>query len=266
MKKPFFLLFAATLLFSCGLSIVNPSEVLSEEIDSSNTTSEKEEVTSITTSSEIITSIEYSSVEENTSIPETSEVTCEIDTYWNPTYFVAEKGYIYCDFNCAVDWDMVYMYAWNAVGTGLDTSCTIWPGAQMTKDEITGYFKCYIGDDIMAANIILSNGEENKTETLAYYSHAPLLVFIDNSLNYKWLNINHEEPFSEWLISINMIDFIELEDWSNGTSHPELPTGSEDLTISSSGTPIGSYSLNTGKFYHNIDTTTGEPIATWRIY
>ena len=67
-------------------------------------------------------------------------------------------------------------------------------------------------------------------------------------------------------VSISMLDLTSLEGWTNGTSHPELPTGTEDLTITSSGTPVGSYGLNTGKFYCGTDNKTGEAYANWRIY
>ena len=65
--------------------------------------------------------------------------------------------------------------------------------------------------------------------------------------------------------SISMLDLTSLEGWANGTSHPELPTGTEDLTITSSGTPVGSYGLNTGKFYCGTDSK-GVTYANWRIY
>ena len=67
-------------------------------------------------------------------------------------------------------------------------------------------------------------------------------------------------------VSISMFDLTSLEGWANGTSHPELPTGTEDLTITSSGTPVGDYGLNTGKFYCGTDSKTGEEYANWRIY
>lgn len=67
-------------------------------------------------------------------------------------------------------------------------------------------------------------------------------------------------------VSISMFDLTSLEGWANGTSHPELPTGTKDLTITSSGTPVGDYGLNTGKFYCGTDSKTGEEYANWRIY
>ena len=67
-------------------------------------------------------------------------------------------------------------------------------------------------------------------------------------------------------VSISMFDLTSLEGWTNGTSHPELPTGTEDLTITSSGTPVGDHALNTGKFYCGTDSKTGEAYANWRIY
>ena len=67
-------------------------------------------------------------------------------------------------------------------------------------------------------------------------------------------------------VSISMFDLTSLEGWTSGTSHPELPTETEDLTITSSGTPVGSYGLNTGKFYCGTDNKTGEAYANWRIY
>ena len=67
-------------------------------------------------------------------------------------------------------------------------------------------------------------------------------------------------------VSISMFDLTSLEGWTNGTSHPELPTGTEDLTIISSGTPVGDHGLNTGKFYCGTDSQTGEAYANWRIY
>ena len=67
-------------------------------------------------------------------------------------------------------------------------------------------------------------------------------------------------------ISISMFDLTSLEGWTNGTAHPELPTETEDLTITSSGTPVGKYGLNTGKFYCGTDSQTGEAYANWRIY
>ena len=67
-------------------------------------------------------------------------------------------------------------------------------------------------------------------------------------------------------VSISMLDLTSLAGWTDGTSHPELPTGTEDLTITSSGTPVGSYGLNTGKFYCGTDNKTGEAYANWRIY
>lgn len=67
-------------------------------------------------------------------------------------------------------------------------------------------------------------------------------------------------------VSISMLDLTSLEGWTNETSHPELPTGTEDLTITSSGTSVGSYALNTGKFYCGTDSKTGEAYANWRIY
>ena len=67
-------------------------------------------------------------------------------------------------------------------------------------------------------------------------------------------------------VSISMLDLTSLEGWTNGTSHPELPTETEDLTITSSGTPVGKYGLNTGKFYCGTDSQTGEAYANWRIY
>ena len=66
-------------------------------------------------------------------------------------------------------------------------------------------------------------------------------------------------------VSISMLDLTSLEGWTNETSHPELPTGTEDLTITSSGTPVGSYGLNTGKFYCGTDSK-GVTYANWRIY
>ena len=66
--------------------------------------------------------------------------------------------------------------------------------------------------------------------------------------------------------SISMLDLTSLEGWANGTSHPELPTGTEELTITSSGTPVGDYGVNTGKFYCGTDSQTGEAYANWRIY
>ena len=67
-------------------------------------------------------------------------------------------------------------------------------------------------------------------------------------------------------VSISMFDLTSLEGWGNGTSHPELPTETEDLTITSSGTPVGEHDLNTGKFYCGTDSKTGEAYANWRIY
>ena len=67
-------------------------------------------------------------------------------------------------------------------------------------------------------------------------------------------------------VSISMFDLTSLEGWTSGTSHPELPTETEDLTITSSGTPVGDYGLNTGKFYCGTDSKTGEAYANWRIY
>ena len=67
-------------------------------------------------------------------------------------------------------------------------------------------------------------------------------------------------------VSISMLDLTSLEGWTNGTSHPELPTETEDLTITSSGTPVGDHGLNTGKFYCGTDSQTGEAYANWRIY
>ena len=67
-------------------------------------------------------------------------------------------------------------------------------------------------------------------------------------------------------VSISMFDLTSLEGWTSGTSHPELPTGTEDLKIISSGTPVGKYGLNTGKFYCGTDSQTGEAYANWRIY
>ena len=67
-------------------------------------------------------------------------------------------------------------------------------------------------------------------------------------------------------VSISMFDLTSLEGWTSGTSHPELPTGTEDLKIISSGTPVGKYGLNTGKFYCGTDSKTGEAYANWRIY
>ena len=67
-------------------------------------------------------------------------------------------------------------------------------------------------------------------------------------------------------VSISMLDLTSLEGWTNGTAHPELPTETEDLTITSSGTPVGDYGLNTGKFYCGTDSQTGEAYANWRIY
>ena len=66
-------------------------------------------------------------------------------------------------------------------------------------------------------------------------------------------------------VSISMLDLTSLEGWTSGTSHPELPTETEDLTITSSGTPVGSYGLNTGKFYCGTDSK-GVTYANWRIY
>ena len=65
--------------------------------------------------------------------------------------------------------------------------------------------------------------------------------------------------------SISMLDLTSLEGWANGTSHPELPTGTEELTITSSGTPVGDYGVNTGKFYCGTDSK-GVTYANWRIY
>ena len=67
-------------------------------------------------------------------------------------------------------------------------------------------------------------------------------------------------------VSISMFDLTSLEGWTNQTAHPELPTGTEDLTIISSGTPVGEHGLNTGKFYCGTDSKTGEAYANWRIY
>ena len=67
-------------------------------------------------------------------------------------------------------------------------------------------------------------------------------------------------------VSISMFDLTSLEGWTSGTSHPELPIETEDLTITSSGTPVGDYGLNTGKFYCGTDSKTGEAYANWRIY
>ena len=67
-------------------------------------------------------------------------------------------------------------------------------------------------------------------------------------------------------VSISMLDLTLLEGWTSGTSHPELPTETEDLTITSSGTPVGDHGLNTGKFYCGTDSQTGEAYANWRIY
>ena len=67
-------------------------------------------------------------------------------------------------------------------------------------------------------------------------------------------------------VSISMLDLTSLEGWTNGTAHPELPTETEDLTITSSGTPVGEHGLNTGKFYCGTDSKTGEAYANWRIY
>lgn len=67
-------------------------------------------------------------------------------------------------------------------------------------------------------------------------------------------------------VSISMLDLTSLEGWTNQTAHPELPTETEDLTITSSGTPVGKYGLNTGKFYCGTDSQTGEAYANWRIY
>ena len=67
-------------------------------------------------------------------------------------------------------------------------------------------------------------------------------------------------------VSISMFDLTSLEGWTSGTSHPELPTETEDLTITSSGTPVGTFGLNTGKFYSGTDSKTGEAYANWRIY
>ena len=67
-------------------------------------------------------------------------------------------------------------------------------------------------------------------------------------------------------VSISMLDLTSLEGWTNGTAHPELPTETEDLTIISSGTPVGDHGLNTGKFYCGTDNKTGEAYANWRIY
>ena len=66
-------------------------------------------------------------------------------------------------------------------------------------------------------------------------------------------------------VSISMFDLTSLEGWTSGTSHPELPTGTEDLKIISSGTPVGKYGLNTGKFYCGTDSK-GVTYANWRIY
>ena len=67
-------------------------------------------------------------------------------------------------------------------------------------------------------------------------------------------------------VSISMFDLTSLEGWTSGTSHPELPIETEDLTITSSGTPVGDYGVNTGKFYCGTDSQTGEAYANWRIY
>lgn len=237
-KKLLFLGIAATLLFSCGGKTPASSEA--------------------PVSSEAATSAPASS-EEATSTPVTSEDVCSIKTSWDDTSYVAEEGYVYCDLNCASDWENVNVYAWNANAT-LETACTQWPGAAMTKDETTGYYKFFLGEGVTDSNVIFNNGTA-QTNDLVYSSDAPLCVFMGGvPCKYNWLDINHKEVAKEETVSIDMLSFVGTEGWDNGTAHLEMPTGTDDLTITASGTPVGSYGLNTGKFY------CGEGYANWRIY
>ena len=89
-----------------------------------------------------------------------------------------------------------------------------------------------------------------------------------------YLNANYDEfepeTLQERIGTINVFlsevnfdpEFIQLF-----TTQSEMELDEpEDLTIISSGTPVGEHDLNTGKFYCGTDSKTGEAYANWRIY
>ena len=66
-----------------------------------------------------------------------------------------------------------------------------------------------------------------------------------------------EIPEGALTASVSMADYAAANSWANGTRYGEVVI-SEGFTVTATGTPVGDYDLNTGKYY-----TSG---TTWRIY
>ena len=68
--------------------------------------------------------------------------------------------------------------------------------------------------------------------------------------------VNPDVPENAKTATLSIADYATANNWANGTLYSEVVM--DGFTITSSGTPVGSYGLNTGKYYTNGNN--------WRMY
>ena len=65
------------------------------------------------------------------------------------------------------------------------------------------------------------------------------------------------ETPADTTVNVVIADYADANGWENSTAHDKIELN-DDITVAVSGTPVGTYSLNTGKYY--------EESRTWRTY
>lgn len=118
----------------------------------------------------------------------------------------------------------------------------------------------------IAATLLFSCGGKTPASSEAPVSSETVTSAPASSEETPSTPVSSEEVAKEVKVSIEMSSFVGTTGWETGTAHLELPTGTDDLTITAAGTAVGSYGLNTGKFYFGTDSNTGEQYSNWRLY
>jgi len=70
-------------------------------------------------------------------------------------------------------------------------------------------------------------------------------------------NTGDETPAEGTKLTVTIADFAAANSWQDATPYTEFKLNA-DITVTASGTPVGEYGLNTGKYYASSNT--------WRIY
>ena len=120
----------------------------------------------------------------------------------------------------------------------------------------------YIGIYDLQGNLVAQTNEatEKNAPYIAEFTLPAGTYVIGNVTNTNYhfkVEVTVAEPKSEETVAVNVQEHATANSWTNGTPYSELKLN-DDITASVSGTAVGSWGLNTGKYYTSNQT--------WRIY